>query len=51
MKSFVETFEWIIVFCFMAALCFVFDGDPDLWDKWHTHAMEQGCAAPPSGPE
>jgi hypothetical protein len=27
------------------AVIFIFQGDPDLWDKWHDQAMGKPCAA------
>jgi hypothetical protein len=29
----------VVELAFVFALIFVFEGDPDLWDKWHAQAM------------
>lgn len=34
-----DTIELILIFCFIASVCFVFSGEPDLWDKWHAQAI------------
>jgi len=43
MRQIVEILELILLVAFVCALAFIFEGDPDLWDKWHAHAMDQGC--------
>jgi hypothetical protein len=41
-----ETVASVLGIAVWLALFFVFWGDPDVWDKWHAHAMEQGCNQP-----
>lgn len=42
-KQLAATVDLILWTVFALALVFLFSGDPDIWDKWHAHAMEQGC--------
>jgi len=44
MKTLLETLSEILFYAFILALFFVFDGEPDLWDKLHDQAM--GSAKP-----
>ncbi len=40
MKNLDETLAAILLLLlFILALCFVFYGEPDLWDRWHSIAM------------
>jgi len=38
-----EVVALILLATFLLYLAFIFEGEPDLWDKWHTEAMEQKC--------
>lgn len=42
-----DLLELIVLVGFVLAIMFVFGGEPDLWDKWHADAMEQGCEVKP----
>ena len=40
MNSLLEVLAFVLGACFVLALFFVFDGEPDVWDAWQKHAME-----------
>jgi hypothetical protein len=48
MKAIGDVVAQILVWLFVAALVFVFQGSPDLWDKWHAAAMGD-CKCPSVG--
>jgi len=35
--------RFVIFWTFVLALIFVFQGEPDLWDRWHAKAMGTDC--------
>jgi hypothetical protein len=39
MNIFFETLSVIALVATALALTFIFEGEPDLWDKWHEQAM------------
>jgi len=43
MKELLETVSGILFFASLLALLFIFDGTPDLWDKWHEKVMSESC--------
>lgn len=43
MKHIGEAIASILSCLLILALLFVFDGEPDLWDKWHAMAMGTEC--------
>lgn len=40
MKNLLKTVSLILLVTFTLCLVFVFQDDPDLWDKWHAEAMK-----------
>lgn len=46
MKDLLESLSTVVWVALILALCFIFYGTPDLWDKWHAQAM--GQCPPPS---
>jgi len=40
-----ETVSTILGCVFGLFLFFIFDGEPDLWDKWHEQEMKINCEA------
>ena len=51
MKALAEVLAGILIVAASLALFFLFDGTPDLWDKWHAAAMGKECKAEhPSAP-
>lgn len=45
MKALLAMIEWILFMSFIFALLFLFDGEPDLWDKFRSQAMGQSCTS------
>lgn len=43
MDDFLETLAFVLIIVAIAVLFFIFQGSPDLWDKWHDRAMGQSC--------
>jgi len=40
MNRLLETLALILIFLFILECFFIFEGTPDLWDKWHMEAMK-----------
>lgn len=40
MNRLLGAIEFVLFWCFILALFFVFSGEPDLWDVWKERAME-----------
>ena len=43
MNQFFESLALAVLIAGVLALSFIFDGDPDLWDRWHDQAMKMDC--------
>ncbi len=39
MKDLLDTVDTILIFVLVLVLCFLFMGDPDVWDLLHAKAM------------
>lgn len=44
MKALCEAIALIVLCVFWLGVWFIFDGNPDIWDKWHDRAMQE-CIA------
>jgi hypothetical protein len=42
-NQFFESLALAVLIACVLVLSFLFDGDPDLWDKWHDQAMKMEC--------
>lgn len=38
-----DILELMLIIVIISALAFVFQGEPDIWDKWHAAAMGTSC--------
>jgi hypothetical protein len=45
MKDIAELIGTILFIVLLFAMAFVFEGNPNLWDKWHAQAMGHSCPA------
>ena len=41
MSSLLEALAVVLLAAWLLGMAFLFDGEPDLWDKLHAQAMEQ----------
>ncbi len=49
MNDFFEAIAFVLIGAAVLALFFIFDGTPDLWDKWHEKAMSAAsCQVSPT---
>ena len=48
MRDLLDTLSFAVSIAFIAALIFIFKGEPSLVDKWHAEAMGKCISPPPS---
>lgn len=46
MKEFFEAIALSVLVASALAVCFIFQGSPDLWDVWHEQAMAAARSKP-----